>query len=245
MSPPQAVLFDLDDTILATDASAEAGWRETCERVALALPSVSAEALHQEIQNQRAWYWSDSRRRNQGRLNLHSARADIAALALVRLGIRAPELPPLIASTYHAIANEKLAPFPRALETLRWFHSRGVPLGLITNGMSEIQRWKINRFQLEGLFHVIVVEEEFGVGKPDPSVFEHALRSLGVPARRTWMVGDRLEWDVDPPQQLGIAGIWNDFRRIGLPPDSTVVPARIIHSIAELMQDPPTSSPAR
>jgi putative hydrolase of the HAD superfamily len=234
MKQPSAVLFDLDDTILATDANADACWLECCERAAAVDPAVNASVLFREIQAQRAWYWSDFNRHRTGRLNLSLAREEIAAQALIRTGVRSPALAPLIASTYHALSRERISPFPRALDTLHWFRERGVPLGLITNGASEMQRWKIDRFQLANLFGVIVVEEEFGVGKPDLAVFEHALRALRVSARETWMVGDRLDWDVGPPQQIGIQGVWNDFRKAGLPKDSTVIPSRIVHAIFEL-----------
>jgi putative hydrolase of the HAD superfamily len=235
MKAPRAVLFDLDDTILSTDATADASWRETCERVQQALPGVDAETLFQELLKQRAWYWSDASRHTRGRLRLPMAREEIAALALAKLGVRAPELPRLMASTYTALAAEKITPFPRAIETLEWLRGRGVRLGLITNGASEVQRWKINRFALAKHFDVIVVEEEFGIGKPDPSVFQYALREVGVHPRDAWMVGDRLDWDIIPSQALGIAGVWNDYRKAGLPPDAGVVPSRIVHSIAELI----------
>ena len=238
MKLPKAVLFDLDDTILDTESTGEASWLATCERIAKTIPGLDPLALHQEIKTHRIWYWSDAQREQAGRLNLHSARVQFVGMALTRLGVHDPELPNLIASTHLQLSSEKLVFFPRALETLRWFRERNVPLGLITNGATQRQRWKIDRFQLTEYFGVIVVEGEFGVGKPHPSVFEHALRTLQVSARDTWMVGDKLEWDIGPPQALGIFGIWNDFRKAGLPPNSPVAPSRIIHSIAELMQTP-------
>ena len=39
------------------------------------------------------------------------------------------------------------------------------------------------------------------------------------------------------PQRLGIHGIWNDYRRRGLPEGSPVVPDRIIHSLGELVSE--------
>src|SRR5690606_13586274 len=41
-------------------------------------------------------------------------------------------------------------------------------LGLITNGPSDIQRRKIERFELSNYFEILVVSEEVGVEKPDP-----------------------------------------------------------------------------
>ena len=83
----------------------------------------------------------------------------------------------------------------------------------------------------------MVVEGEFGVGKPDPRVYLAAMAPLGVKPGETWMIGDNLEWDVAAPQRLGIHGIWNDCHHTGLPADSLVQPDRIVRSIAELVKD--------
>ena len=85
------------------------------------------------------------------------------------------------------------------LET--WARGRALPL-------RQVQRAKIERFGLAPLFDAIVVEGEFGVGKPEPAVYAHALAALGVSAADAWMVGDNLEWDVVTPRRLGMKGIW-------------------------------------
>ena len=113
------------------------------------------------------------------------------------------------------------------------FRARGVPLGLVTNGDASQQRDKIERFELASFFEVIVIEGEFGAGKPDESVYRHALRHLGVEPGDASMVGDHLEFDVAGPQRLGVRGIWLDRPGAGLA-DSPVRPHRIIRSLREL-----------
>ena len=63
-----------------------------------------------------------------------------------------------------------------------------------------------------------------------------ALASLSLSPEDVWFVGDNLEWDVSAPQKLGIFGIWNDFKGLGLPPSSEIVPDRIINNISELIK---------
>ena len=46
--------------------------------------------------------------------------------------------------------------------------------------------------------------------------------------------GDNLTWDVLGAQRADIFGVWNDYRRQGLPNDAPAVPDLIIHSVAEL-----------
>lgn len=59
---------------------------------------------------------------------------------------------------------------------------------------------------LEGLalrFDVLACSGELGVEKPDPRIFEHALRELGVPPQGALMVGDSPAHDVEAALALG------------------------------------------
>jgi putative hydrolase of the HAD superfamily len=92
--------------------------------------------------------------------------------------------------------------------------------------------------RLEPFFDYVLIEEEFGAGKPDPRVYLQALDQLHVAPGEAWMVGDHLEWDVAAPQQLGIFGIWHDFAGTGLPSPCTITPDRIIQTLIELLPVP-------
>src|SRR5262249_54567851 len=118
-----------------------------------------------------------------------------------------------------------------ALERLR---ARGVVLGLVTNGDAGMQREKIVGFDLGRFFDVVVVEGEFGCGKPDARVYRHARGALGVNPRETWMVGDLLVWDVQGAQQVGVTAAGLARERHGLPSPAPTVPDRILGSLAEL-----------
>ena len=109
-------------------------------------------------------------------------------------------------------------------------------MALVTNGESKTRRYKIKRFNLEKYFESILIEGELGFGKPDPRVYKLALSNLHLSAENVWMVGDNLEWDVKGPKQLGIYSIWFDYKRSGLPLNSSIRPDRIITEITELLQ---------
>ena len=83
-----------------------------------------------------------------------------------------------IADAYSMLKENSVRQFPGAIETLRYMQRSGTRLALLTNGTTELQRAKIARFGLESLFECIVIEGEFGTGKPDQRVFSHALDSL-------------------------------------------------------------------
>ncbi len=234
---PKAILFDLDDTILALSGSADEPWRIICTRFSSRVEGLTPDQLFSAIREARSWFWQDRERHRRGRLDLVTARREIVAESFRHLKIDDPTLANEIADTYASEREETVRPFPGAIETLGTLQSEGIRLALITNGASDGQRRKIDRFGLEDYFQYILVEGEFGVGKPDERVYLHALRQLEAAPEDTWFVGDNLEWDVEAPQRLGIFAIWVDFVGKGLPEASHVRPDRIINNISEILKE--------
>ena len=235
MPLPRGILFDLDDTIVAFSQVAGPTWRRVCHEHAGGSESLDAEALYRAIRESSAWYWSDPGRHKKGRLDLDATRRTLVGLACEKLGIDDGNLAREIAEAYSIQREEAVHPFPGAIETLQTLVDRGVSLALLTNGEAHKQRAKVVRFRLDRFFETVLIEGELGYGKPEERVYLRALEDLGLGPEDVWAVGDHLEWEVAAPQALGVYGIWNDFRRRGLPAGSTVVPDRIIHGISELV----------
>jgi len=124
------------------------------------------------------------------------------------------------------------------METLQTLQDRGIRMGLITNGRAEFQRAKIRRFELARYFDFILIEGEFGVGKPDPCVFKYGLEQFGASPAQVWMIGDDLEYDMRPAQELGIETVWVNHAKTDLPSNSAITPTRMICSLAELIEEP-------
>lgn len=93
--------------------------------------------------------------------------------------------------------------------------SESAAFALITNGASDLQREKLEASELGDRFVAVVVSAEFGIGKPDPTIFEHALAQLGADKHDAVMVGDSVERDVDGAVAAGLRGIW--INRFGEP----------------------------
>ncbi len=243
---PAALLLDMDDTILADSAGLKEAYQLVYERYADRFAPATVEALTAAKDEYSNWYWSDPERHRLGRLDLNGARQTILAESLRRLGVfdevgaNADELRAALAREMAlAYAEQRLAssrPLPGAIEALARLRAAGMRLALITNGAAIPQRRKIELHQLAPYFEVIIVEGEFGLGKPDPRVYQHALAMLQLPPQDVWMVGDNLEWEVAAPQRLGIRGVWMDLVGAGVPPDRNVQPDLIIHSLTELVE---------
>lgn len=233
---PKAILFDLDDTIISFDGVADAAWEEVCNSfVEIEKPTFDARELLQSINKTRHWFWGDPERHKAGRMDMIGARREIVKTALTALNYHDENKAHQTADKYSRLQEELLCLFPNSYDTLQKLKNSGVRMALITNGTSQKQRGKISRFCLSDFFEFCLVEEEVGYGKPDIRVFEVALQKLNLRANEVWMVGDNLVWDIEAPQKVGIYAVWNDFRRKGLPEDSTIIPDRIISDISELL----------
>jgi putative hydrolase of the HAD superfamily len=240
---PHAILFDLDDTIIAAYGAAEAAWRRVMTEFAAACAPLAPAEVAAAIAAHSRRFWRDPRWHKHWRLRLEEARRRIVEGAFADLAEAgavppAPETMAAMADRCTAILYEEMQVFPGAHETLDRLKRLGVRLALVTNGAAAVQRAKVVRFALEHRFEHIQIEGEHGFGKPEERAYTHAMEALGVAPQDTWMVGDNLEWEVAAPQRLGIYAIWYDAYGRGLPPGSPVRPDRIIRALPELLPAP-------
>ena len=235
MTTPLAILCDLDGTILDDDGSVVPSWRAACRQASERVKGLDGEALFAAIQHTRDRFWSDPDRARQGRQDLRVATTQIVHESLLQVGFDLPDIVEQIATSYRALREAAVHPFPGAVEALARIRSMGIRLGLITNGSGPGQRTKIERFDLARYFAHILIEGEFGAGKPDPRVYTAAMEALHSRPGETWCVGDNLEGEVAAPQRLGIHSIWIDPSHQGLPGRTAITPDRIIHSLGELV----------
>jgi putative hydrolase of the HAD superfamily len=153
----------------------------------------------------------------------------------MKLALESSEVADELADAFTQQREELVRPFPGAVETLRALRERGARMALITNGTAQFQRRKIERFGLKPYFELILIEGEFGAGKPDPRPFLHALRCLGAAPSQAWMIGDDLEYDIRPARALGMGAVWVDYAGKGLPQECQVRPEWIVKRIADLL----------
>lgn len=230
-----AVLIDLDDTIISDSSLGEGVWRTVCSRYAPLIGKITADELYAVIRTTANAYWADPENHRRGRLDLYQTRRKLVAQALNASGLGSAGRGYEIADAFTAEKDRLIAPVPGAIDTLIELKKHRVRMALITNGGSDVQRRKIERFGLAAFFDYILIEGEFGAGKPDKMVFQSVLQHLEAQAGESWMIGDDINRDIGGAMQLGIHGIWVDWRQNGLPPGIPVTPDRIIHTFAELL----------
>ena len=234
-SLPPFILFDLDDTILEYELHASSSWRVVADDAAAEDPGLDRGEFHDRLMFHRRDFWRNPDNVVRGRLDLVWARRTVIEASYRDLGLEPSSHVSDMAAHYERIREHAIRPFPRAIETVMSLAAGETRLGMVTNGAGPIQRAKIERFELDRYFEIIVVEGELGVGKPDHAPFNEALSALGAMPDEAWMVGNDLVNDIAPAIALGLQAVWVDWARGGLPADAPARPHRIVGEIAELV----------
>ncbi len=85
-----------------------------------------------------------------------------------------------------------------------------LPLALVSNGPSDMQRAALAKVGIESYFKTIVIsgDEDVAVRKPKGRIFELACERLNVLPEKVLMVGDNLEADVQGALAAGLQAVW-------------------------------------
>jgi len=226
---PKAVLFDLDDT-LCDYATA----REVRLRRAFTLSHGGGTQSREGIDLDRMIAES---------IQMHPHGADHFAELFARFGIADPGEAQVAADWYRKNRFHGLRLFPGVetiFSTVREAVARvepmaARPIGIVTNGPTEVQRAKLELLEIDRLVDFVLVSEEFGVAKPDPGIFREALRLAEVGPEEAIFVGDSIEFDMAGAQAAGIPTVWvNRHRRPWTEPSPP--PTREVRTLAELPQ---------
>ncbi|MBI5031699.1 MAG: pyrimidine 5'-nucleotidase [Chloroflexi bacterium] len=82
-------------------------------------------------------------------------------------------------------------------------------LGLITNGLKDVQRPRLQQSALNDAFAAFIISEEVGAAKPAPAIFEFAFRQMGNPSRdQVLLIGDSLTSDIKGGNNYGVDTCW-------------------------------------
>ena len=91
-------------------------------------------------------------------------------------------------------------------ELLRGIEAAGMPMGVVSNSSfagpsleAELEVQGIRRF-----FRFVISSADYGVRKPDPIIFEVALRRLGMGPGQVWFAGDNVTYDIIGARRAGI-----------------------------------------
>ncbi len=249
------LVFDLDDTLVVEQASAEAAIIETAE-LAQAKYGLDPHEMHTTLRKtcREIWYafpshpyckrvgissweglWAEFIGSNKNLKALRdwapTYRYESWRASLNRHGIDDPDLAAELAGTFPRLRRCKHAVYPDTIKALKRL-SKDYALGLLTNGTPDLQRRKMEGAGVAEYFDQILISGDVGLGKPDKRIFEMILTRLKASPETSLMIGNSLTSDVQGAQGIGMQAVW--INRSGKFRDDNVIPDWEISALDEL-----------
>ncbi|SES34377.1 HAD family hydrolase [Psychrobacillus sp. OK032] len=194
----QAVLFDLDGTLLDRDESVKKFIDSQYDRLSNYLGHIPREKYMTRFieLDSRGYVWKDK-----------VYQQLVEEYNIVNIDWE------YLLQDYISEFKHHCVPFPNLHSMLEELRSNNLVLGMITNGFGQFQMDNIVALGIEKYFDAILVSETEGIKKPDPAIFERALERLNITPGEAVFVGDHPENDVMASQYVGMKGIWKkDFQ---------------------------------
>jgi len=92
--------------------------------------------------------------------------------------------------------------------TLSKLRDKGITLGIITNGPTGLQNLTIDTLHLRPYMDCVIVSETVGIKKPHPEIYELALAEMNQSAKDVWFVGDNPATDLLGAHQMNMTTVW-------------------------------------
>ena len=96
---------------------------------------------------------------------------------------------------------------PGAIELLEYLRPK-YNMYILSNGFKELQSRKMHTAGIDKYFDKLILSEDIGVNKPNPELFEHALRTTGSKLSESIMIGDMFETDITGAANIGMEQIY-------------------------------------
>ncbi|MBM7662107.1 putative hydrolase of the HAD superfamily [Bacillus mesophilus] len=229
----KAVFFDLDDTLLYDQKSVKVAFNATC-RLAQGRFGIDPEALEtavrQEATNLYSSYetyeftkmiginpfeglWGDFLDEDDNFQKMKEIvpiyRKEAWTRGLLRLGIDDENFGYELAERFPKERRKSPFVYEESFQVLNKLKEEGYQLLLLTNGSPDLQNTKLSiTSKLIPYFDHIIISGAFGRGKPDPTIFEHALQKMKLDKEMAIMVGDNLLTDILGASRIGMKSVW-------------------------------------
>lgn len=195
----QWLLFDLDNTLMDFDRAALHALDQSLTDFDLPV-TTEHKAIYHRI-NAACWKAFEDGTLKKEELRVKRFELFFEAIAIKRDPVH-------FGKTYLDYLSQGAFLYEGAEELLESF-SANKKLALITNGLKEVQRPRLQQSGITKYFEVLVVSDEIGHSKPHSAFFDYAFRQMGQPEKSTALViGDSLNSDMRGGIQYGVDTCW-------------------------------------
>jgi YjjG family noncanonical pyrimidine nucleotidase len=220
----QWLLFDLDNTLLDFSASS----RKSFEKLVfeLEIPGQPAELYREYSQiNHRLW-----KKREEGGIGHEELKLKRWELFFEQQNLSFD--PTHANERYFQGITENVEFVLYANELLELLQKR-YRMMIITNGLSEVQRPRIEISGIGQYFEDIIISDEIGSAKPQHEYFRECHSRMHAPdPKKVLVIGDTLKSDIKGARDFGYRSCW--FNHDYLAPDGSNLPNYEINKLEEL-----------
>ena len=231
------VLIDLDDTLFDYPKTEEVAFRNTFKELGFFVESELGNAKKEEIYekikdrykdvNLQLWKDLEKGAVDKDRLKVVRFEKIIEEFDLKYDSYEMSEL-------YLKKLGEGIFPFEATEKLCEYLHSK-YKVGIVTNGIKEVQHSRIENSTIAKYIDKIIISDEVGVNKPDKRIFEYAMNYFEISDKKTViMIGDSLEADIKGGQNAGIDTCWVNLRNNVN--DTGIVPKYEVRKLEELFE---------
>lgn len=205
MTTVKHIFFDLDRTLWDFDKNSREALSEIFIQKQLSLRGVpSFDEFLITYRELNEYYWNQYRI---GELDKETLRYIRFYETLKTFKVNDKNLAISIGDDYVNISPRKTHLFPHTINTLEHLKSKDYILHIITNGFSEIQDIKLANTKIDHYFDNVITSEAAGVKKPDPRIFDFALKKASANPAESLMIGDEPYIDVKGALDFGMKGL--------------------------------------
>jgi putative hydrolase of the HAD superfamily len=224
-----AILFDLDDTLLDGNAAWRCGMEALLARCPEVERALALDAWNDVFEEYFPQYLS-------GELTFEESRiARIRAWSEAVSVVVTPGEELSWFDLYLGGYESGWVAFADVSSTLDALN--GFRLGVITNGDGDQQRAKLHTLGLQEAFEVVICSGDVGYAKPDRRIFTSAATRLALPPERCLYIGDRRDTDALGALEAGMSSLW--LNRKGVPaPDGRVRQITTLEGLLALVSEP-------
>ena len=198
------IFFDLDHTLWDFESNSKKTLAEIFDTFQLKQKGIfNFDQFYQTYQpiNDQYWYLYHNKKVAKAELRVGRFRETLS-----RFNIEDEAMAEGIAAMYLNESPKKHILFPNALEILEQLAKR-YTLHIITNGFKEVQHQKIENSGLNPFFKTTIISEDIGFQKPQPEIFDYALKIANAEKNNCLMSGDNILTDIEGAMNFGIDAV--------------------------------------
>ncbi|PZD76997.1 YjjG family noncanonical pyrimidine nucleotidase [Mesonia sp. K7] len=198
------IFFDLDHTLWDFEKNSDLAFRKIFEINRVEVNISEFLKVYKPINLE---YW---RLYREDKISKESLRFSRLHQAFLKLGNSQPE------NLIHQLSEDYIAYLPdhnflledvdEILSALAQYYK----LHIITNGFTKVQYKKLQNSHIDHYFCTVTTSEDVGVKKPNPKIFEYAMKKAKVNSVQSLMIGDSLEADIYGAQNAGLETVLFD-----------------------------------